>query len=170
MIGVGSPSTYEIIDNKVNPLGLFLMCWYQSQEEFNLTEFLRYFPDSEEVNDAAEFEALKAHPNWSWPKDAKLEMMPVPIHRIPAAEAEALLQQYMGVKIEDITYHPSSELLYLEEYDCFYNFTSDAGFGMFECVSGDITGGTLTLTGTDSVLTLWLADASWMIHSFMPIE
>lgn len=159
-----------IIDNKVNPLGLFLMCWYQSPAEFNLTEFLRYYPGSEEVNNLDEFNALRAHPNWSWPKDAKLEMMPVPISRIPAAGVEALLQQHMGVGIEDVTYSPSSELLYLEEYDCFYNFTSDAGFGMFECISGDITGDTLTLTGTDSILTMRLADNTWMFHSFMPAE
>lgn len=159
-----------IIDNKVNPLGLFLMCWYQSPAEFNLTEFLRYYPGSEEVDNLDEFNALRAHPNWSWPKDAKLEMMPVPIHRIPAAEVEALLQQHMGVGIEDITYSPSSELLYLEEYDCYYNFTSDAGFGMFECVSGDITGDTLTLFGTDNVLTMKLQGEKWMFHSFMPAE
>ena len=55
-----------------------------------------------------------------------------------------------------------------EEYDCYYNFTSDAGFGMFECVSGDITGDTLPLTGTDSILTLRLADDDWFIQSFMP--
>lgn len=157
-----------IIDNKVNPLGLFLMCWYSSSAEFDLTEFLRYFPDSEEVTDPAEFEALKAHPNWSWPENAKWDMMPVPIHRIPAEKVQSLLSRYMGVRIEDITYHPSSELIYLEEYDCYYNFTSDAGFGMFECVSGDITGDTLTLTGTDSILTLRLADDDWFIQSFMP--
>ena len=159
-----------IVDNAVNPLGLFLMCWYSSPAEFDLTEFLRYFPGSEDVTDPAEFEALKAHQNWSWPKDAKLDMMPVPIHRIAAADADALLQKYMGVRIEDVTYHPSSELIYLEEYDSYYNFTSDAGFGMFECVSGDITGDTLTLYGTDSILTLRLAGTDWMIQSFMPAE
>jgi len=157
-----------IIENKVNPLGLFLMCWYSSPAEFDLTEFLRYFPDSQTVTDSAEFEALKAHQNWSWPKDATLDRMPVPIHRIPAEKVQNLLSKYMGVSIEDVTYHPSSDLIYLEEYDCYYNFTSDAGFGSFTCIGGDITGGTLTLRGTDSILTLWLADDSWMIHSFMP--
>ena len=157
-----------IVNHAVNPLGLFLMSWYQSPEWLDLTEFLRYFPDSQTVTDSAEFEALKAHQNWSWPKDATLDRMPVPIHRIEAQKADALLRQYMGVTIEDITYHPSSDLIYLEEYDCYYNFTSDAGFGSFTCIGGDITGGTLTLRGTDSILTLWLADDSWMIHSFMP--
>ena len=159
-----------IVDNAVNPLGLFLMSSYSTPAELDLTEFLRYFPGSEDVTDPAEFEALKAHPNWSWPKDAKLDMMPVPIHRIPAEKVQSLLSKYMGVVIEDVTYRPGSDLLYLEEYDCYYNFTSDAGFGMFECVSGDITGDTLTLFGTDNVLTMKLQGEKWMFHSFMPAE
>lgn len=161
------------VDGSANPLGEFLMGWYQSPELLDLTEFLRYHSaiyGSEEVTDLAEFEALKAHENWSWPKDAKLDMMPVPIHRIPAEEVEAVLQKYMGVGIGDIVWSSNSDLIYLEEYDCFYNFTSDAGFGVFECVDGFICGDDLVLNGRDRVLTMKNVDGNWLFYSLMPVE
>ena len=161
-----------IVNHAVNPLGLFLMSWYQSPEWLDLTEFLRYFPQSTEVENPDEFEALKAHENWSWPKDAELDMMPVPIHRIAAGDVEQLLQQYMGVGIDDITYHPGSELIYLEEYDCFYNFTSDAGFGAFQCTEGcTMEDGTLVMTDGAAALTMKQAgDGRWLFYSYLPLE
>ncbi|MBR5559662.1 MAG: hypothetical protein IKU72_05405 [Oscillospiraceae bacterium] len=157
-----------VIDGDTNPLGVFIMNWYKSPAELDLTEFLRYYPDSEDVKDPDEFDALKAHENWNWPEDAKLDMMPVPIHRISADKVDATLQKYMGVGIENITYHPNSELIYLEEYDSYYNFTSDANFGVFECTEGDITGDTLVLSSQRAVLTMKLVGEKWMFHSFTP--
>lgn len=157
----------------VNPLGQFLMCWYSSPAELDLTELLRYhsvFHDgSEVVTDPEEFAALASHENWCW-QNATLETMPVPIHRIPADHVEQVLQTYLGVGVADVTYTPSSDLLYLPEYDCYYNFTSDAGFGIFECTGGWLSGETLTLLGQHSTLTLRKNGEGWLFYSYLPAE
>ena len=45
-------------------------------------------------------------------------------------------------------------VLYLEEYDAFYNYTSDFALESFTCVSGESGGGTITLRSEKGILKL----------------
>jgi hypothetical protein len=65
----------------------------------------------------------------------------------------------------------SGELVYLPETDAFYNFTSDAGPGMFICEAGRWEGKLLVLTGGGKELTLEAAeDGRYLFRSFLPLE
>ena len=65
----------------------------------------------------------------------------------------------------------AEEMLYLEEYDAFYNFTSDYGPGFFTCAGGQITGDTVLLwsepdfNGSRCELTLRKSGENWLIQS-----
>ena len=97
------------------------------------------------------------------------EDLPVPVHRYPRSEVSALLQKYAGVTVEELDWE---SCLYVEEYDAFYNFTSDAGPGFFECAGGQVAGDSVLLwsapleDGTRSELTLRKSGDRWLIQSF----
>ena len=57
--------------------------------------------------------------------------------------------------MNDLTNTASDEVLYLPDYDAYYNYTSDAGAGIFTAVGGTVEGETVRLTSADgTVLTL----------------
>ena len=61
--------------------------------------------------------------------------------------------------------------MYLPEYDAFYNFTSDAGPGMFICETGRWEGDLLILTGGGKELTLEeTEDGRYLFRSFLLLE
>ena len=73
--------------------------------------------------------------------------MPVPVHRYEVKDVEAVLQKYLGVSLQDLEdvkqqgmNFGKDSLYYLEEYDAFYNTTSDMGGGSFTCARGEIQG------------------------------
>lgn len=138
----------------VNPLSHFLTSYYDRPEDIDLAECLRYFPAENDVTDEAEFEALKSAGNWPFGADMTLERMPVPIHKYPSDAVNETLQKYAGVALNDLSGAGADELIYLKEYDAYYNFTSDFAAGVFVCTSGERQGDIVRLYGKHATLTL----------------
>ena len=158
----------------VNPVSAFFTSYYERPEELNFEEFLRYLPGSglvKENGDDPEFQALTAHP--LWPFDGSL--IPVPIHRYSRQTVDQVLEQYAGITTRDLSGVGMDTVIYLEEYDAWYNFTSDYGPGMFIPVYGRREGSTVTLweqpagDGTPGdVLTLEGTADHFRIRSHLP--
>lgn len=139
-------------DAQAQKLGCFFTSEYDDVTKLNLEEFLRYFPGEGgfvEDGDLEEFQALAALPGFHW--DAEdLERwgnvpsgMPVPIHRIPRAAVERTLESCAGITTADLT--DTEGVLYLPDYDAYYNFTSDFGPGSFQAAEGARDGDILRL-------------------------
>lgn len=154
----------------VNPVGQFLTSYYSKPEDLNLTEFLRYFPSDGDVTDEAEFESLKAVENWPFGADATLGDMPVPVHKFSAETVNTALKEYMGITLDDLSGVGSDELVYLKDYDAYYNFTSDAGFGSFVCTSGERQGDIVRLFGENAILTLKTEGGGFLIASHQRVD
>ena len=128
----------------VNPVSAFFTSYYKQPQELNFEEFLRYLPGSELVEDHAddpEFQALTAHPLWPFDGD----LVPTPIHRYSRQVVDGVLEKYAGITTHDLSGVGMDHVIYLEEYDAWYNFTSDYGPGTFIPAYGMREGSTVTL-------------------------
>lgn len=155
----------------VNPICSFFTSYYERPEDLDLVEFLRYFFQGEQET-AEERQALSQAKGWPF-GEMDPENLPVPVHKYPRAEVDAFLQAHTGITTEDLDGwdDSTSELMYLPEYDAYYNFTSDCSPGWFECEKGVRDGGTVRLTGYGRELTLEeQPDGSWHFVSFLPLE
>ncbi len=178
-----------------NPLLCLLSCYYAAPADIDLSAFLAYCFVTEEVRAGqepepvgqAEFEALKRQTDWLRTTEAPEEML-VPIHRYPRAEVDAFLERYTGTATADLTASWTwGRLVYVPEYDAYYNFTSDFGPGWFESAEGVREGDTVRLSGksrtlnyvrpmggsdaVEAVLTLEeQSGGSWRFVSFLPVE
>lgn len=174
--------------DKARELGCFFTSTYADVTELNLEEFLRYyFNGSSEVTDedGEEFRALAALPGFPW--DAEdLERwgnvpsgLPVPVHRISGAAVNKTLETCAGITAADLK--NTEGILYLSNYDSYYNFTSDYGPGSFQPAEGVRDGDTARLrsepvwgNGGEVIqeLTLREKDGRWLIQSFSmyPVE
>ena len=158
----------------VNPVSAFFTSYYERPEELNFEEFLRYLPGSELVKDDPddpEFQTLTAHP--LWPFEGGL--IPVPIHRYPRQSVNEVLERYAGITTQDLSGVGMDNVIYLEEYDAWYNFTSDYGPGIFNPAYGLREGTTVRLwerpsgSGTPGdVLTLEETEDGFRICSHLP--
>ena len=63
-------------------------------------------------------------------------------------ELDQVLEQYAGITTRDLAHVEYDDLIYLEEYDAWYNFTSDFAAGTFFCDYGTRTGNQVTLYST----------------------
>lgn len=162
----------------------FFTSFYEDVTELNLEEFLRYyFNGSSEVTDedAEEFRALAALPGFPFSEES-LETwenrpggLPVPVHRIPRAAVDETLETCAGITTADLK--NTENVLYLPDYDAYYNFTSDYGPGFFEAAEGAWDGDTARLRSESSwwgdggksvrELTLREEDGRWLIRSFL---
>lgn len=154
-------------ESEINPLTCMLMDYYDRPEEMPLKNFLQYFPAEGDVTTAEEFEALKTLADFPFQEVSSVSEMPVPLHRIPAADVKKQLQQYMNVSIDDLK--KTDGVLYLDSYDAYYTYTSDAGGGYFNCESGELDDNTLLLYGSSTagpcVITMKKIDNNWKIIS-----
>ena len=160
----------------------FFTSRYADVRELDFVEFLRYFPGDAvlEAADQEEFAALAALPGfpfqdgveelgWTGPED-----LPVPIHRILRSSVDAALERYAGITTADLA--DTSGVLYLEDYDAWYTFTSDFGPGVFLCAGGESDGETARLwteTGEDGSreeLVLQRDGEDWHIRSFQTVQ
>lgn len=131
-----------------NPLCSFLFTTYDHPENLNLERFLRYFPDDGVVDvdkNTPELQALRAHPLWPY---GSVTFISQPIHRYTRETVDQILEQYAGITSEDLTGVGADELIYLEEYDAWYNFTSDFAAGTMSCDYGTRNGNRVTLYST----------------------
>jgi hypothetical protein len=157
----------------VNPISCFFTSYYNSPEDMDFANFLRYFPYHSNVNDVEEFNCLKLQGNWPFAEE--LETIPVPIHRYLTEEVEQVLLEFVGVELEDMNGVGFDELLYLEDYNAYYNFTSDFGPGIFNCTSGEVTNSTIKLyeehgTYKVAVLTLEKQNGRYVIVSHQEMD
>ena len=168
--------------DKARELGCFFTSSYEDVTELDFEAFLQYyFVESTELEDGdvEEFQALAALPGFHW--DAEdLERwgnvpsgLPVPVHRIPRAAVERTLETCAGITTADLT--DTEGVLYLPDYDAYYNFTSDFGPGSFQAAEGTRDGDTVRLRsepvwgdGGEVIqeLTLREEDGRWLIQSF----
>lgn len=155
--------------DKLNPLGHFLTSYYEKPENIDLDNMLYQFPTESNIADG-EFEALKTHDNWPFGEVTSMENIPVPIHRIPASSVDAALNQYMNISLNDLNTNNFSSLIFLEEYNAFYNFTSDFSPGFFICNSGEIKGDTVVLYGKNAILTLKKLEDRYIFVSHIKAE
>lgn len=154
-------------------ISCFFTSYYADPSEIALREFLQYCPiDSVlEDSDAEEFRTVIA----AILEDPTFFSLPskyvVPVHRYRKADVSALLTKYAGITIEELV--NTEGVLYLEEYDAFYNFTSDFGPGRFECVGGERTGDTIRFwsetdeEGNRKELTVRKEKGTYVIQSFL---
>ncbi|MEQ2457045.1 hypothetical protein [Flavonifractor hominis] len=161
------------------PVNGFFTSYYDDVTALDLEEFLRYYPDDGlvENEDQAEFDALAALPGfpfagemeelgWAFPND-----LPVPTHRILRASVDETLERYAGLTTAELT--NTDGVLYLEDYDAYYTFTSDFGPGMFVCAGGEVdeAAGTALLwtdtreDGSRTELTLGRDGECWHIRA-----
>lgn len=175
-------------NEKALELGCFFTSYYEDVTELDFEEFLRYyFVESTDLEDGdkEEFQALAALPGFHW--DAEdLERwgnvpsgLPVPVHRISGAAVNKTLETYAGITAADLK--NTDGILYLPDYDSYYNFTSDYGPGFFQPAEGVRDGDTVRLRsepvwadGGEVIQELKLReeDGRWLIQSFTrrPVE
>lgn len=156
-------------------ISCFFTSFYSDPSQIDLREFLLYCPIDTilEDSDAEEFQAVMAADG-----NAHGGVLPsdyvVPVHRYRKADVSALLKKYADITVDELA--NTENALYLEEYDSFYNFTSDFGPGYFQCVGGEIQGDTIRLwsevdeEGSRSVLTIREVDGKYFIQAFEKIE
>ena len=157
-----------------NPVSAFFTSYYERPEKLNFEEFLRYLPDDGYVPDDSEdpeFQALTSHPLWPFDGD----LVPTPIHRYTRQIVDEVLEKYAGLPTAELSGVGMDTVIYLEEYDAWYNFTSDYGPGMFIPAYGMREGSTVTLwelpsgNGTPGdVLTLEETADGFRILSHLP--
>ena len=162
------------------PVSGFFTSYYDDVTQLDFFDFLYYFPGDGTLGEAdqAEFDALAALPDfpyrdevdtlgWDLPED-----LPVPIHRIPRASVDAALERYAGITSADLA--DTSGVLWLEEYDAWYTFSSDFGPGTFVCAGGQVdeeAGAALLWTdrredGTRTELLLGRDGEDWHIRAY----
>lgn len=158
----------DIVDFHIQPFSYFFSSYYKNVRNLNFEEFIRYFPDSGQATEA-EFEALKKLDDWPFKRVARMEDMPVPIHRHTVSSINEVLTRWGGITTSDLD---TSGVCYLEEYDAYYTFTSDFNMFYFIAESGEQVGNYVYLrksveNGNIAVLTLRLTPGTdeWQIVS-----
>jgi len=163
---------------QINPRNCFLSSYYDSVDKLDLQAFLRYFPGSEQGTEQ-EFEALRNFKDWPFSQCANLSDMPVPLHRYDAENVRAALEEYGNISLEQTDYKEAPGVYYLEEFDAFYNYTSDFGLFPLRCVRGEKQGDRLYLYSEeygeypDKImvrLTLEKRGNDYIIISRIPVE
>ena len=157
--------------SNVNILSNFFTSYYDKPEDINLEEFLAYFPPDNDVHDEDEFKALIEDRKWPFDGvDMTISHMPVPIHRFSAATINGVLQKHMGISLDDLNGVDTENLIYLDEYDSYYNFTSDFAAGVFYCTHGEAEGDIVRLFNESVKLTLKKHDDDLLIVSHQLIN
>ncbi len=157
-----------------NPISCFFTSYYVDARELDLVEFLRYCPLAEPATEE-EFRMLTKLEDF--PCTGTMADMPVPLHRYRAEDVDALLKQYTGYGLDELSRADLFErdlswngLYYLPETDCYYNTTSDAGFGMFRCIGGQMFIGSVELYANNAVLILREENGKYYIESHMALS
>ena len=158
----------DIVDFHIQPFSYFFSSYYKNVRNLNFEEFIRYFPDSGQATEA-EFEALKKLDDWPFKRVARMEDMPVPIHRHTVSSINEVLTRWGGITTSNLD---TSGVCYLEEYDAYYTFTSDFNMFYFIAESGEQVGNYVYLrksveNGNIAALTLRLMPGTdeWQIVS-----
>lgn len=153
-----------------SPWSCFFTSYYRDVRALDFEKFMRYFPGDGSTASAEEFELLKGTEGWPFSQEDTLDTIPVPIHKYPARLVDAILLEYAGITTAEVD---TSGVAYLEEYDAYYNYTSDFGAASFHCTRGERVGDILYLyseteQGTTR-LTLREAGNSYHVLALQPV-
>jgi beta-lactamase regulating signal transducer with metallopeptidase domain len=157
----------------INIYSYFFTSFYDRPEDINLAQFLRHFSLEEKITDETEFEVLKKATNWYFDADMTLEYVRdrhVPIHKFTSDTINKVLQKYANITLDDLNGIGIEDLIYLNEYDAYYNFTSDFAAGTFHCTHGEIQGDIVRLFNEAVVLSLKKQDDDYLFISHQRIE
>lgn len=91
--------------------------------------------------------------------------MPVPIHAFHVETINKELQKYMDITLDDISGIGTENLIFLEKYNAYYNFTSDFATGIFQCTRGETNGNIVRLFSESVMLTLKKRSDDYLILS-----
>lgn len=138
----------------------FFTSYYSQPQELSLVEFLRYCPLSTGASEEEQSAVLDY---------LESDRLHQPCHKFLRSDIDDSLMTYMGITTSDLQSETDPWLIYLEEYDSYYNFTSDFGPGSFICLSGEICGDVVYLYSQSTVLTLVQQDGAWLIYSHTPL-
>jgi len=166
---------HAMVENQitsVNPLSGFFQCLYDRPEEIDLNEFLRYNFKLSTGYTEEDFNLLRQHnvqildmtPDETYEDAVRMR---APIHKFPREKIDTQLMKYAGITTEDLTdlNVDNRSLVYLEESDSYYNFTSDFGPGSFRAAAGEIVGDAVYLYRGFATLTLRKSGDVWLIYS-----
>ena len=153
-----------------SPWSCFFTSYYRDVRALDFEKFMRYFPGDGSTASAEEFELLKGTEGWPFSQEDTLDTIPVPIHKYPARLVDTILREYAGITTAELD---TSGVAYLEEYDAYYNYTSDFGAASFHCTRGERVGDILYLyseteQGTTR-LTLREAGNSYHVLALQPV-
>ncbi|MBR6521522.1 MAG: M56 family metallopeptidase [Oscillospiraceae bacterium] len=152
----------------VNPLSGFFSYYYERPEDIDLKEFLRYNFDLDIGFTEDDFNLLRQYKVQiaDLSADETYEdavRMQTPIHKYPRKKVDALLTKYAGITTADLSSEPN--MVYLDEFNSYYNFTSDYGPIPFNCYAGKIDGDMVYLSDGSATLTLRKNVDEWLIYS-----
>ena len=165
---------------RTSEVSCFFTCYYDKPEKISLSSFLKYFPNGSilENSDEAEFAKLRELPGFLFnngENTSTVETLPVPVHKYPKQAVSEVPLKYANITADDII--NTDDVLYLEEYDAYYNFTSDFGPGIFVCVGGEKAGDIIRLwsapkdnDGSRDVLTIREADGGYFIQAYQELK
>ena len=160
LIRVNEAFNAQISENgshRTSDLSSFFSCTYDSPEEIDLAAFLQYNALRQRVEDGTEeAEAIKT-------AAGEYAFAVTPVFRYPKEAVSQLLEAYAGITVDDL--NSQEGVLYLEQFDAYYNFTSDWGPGKFFCTGGEQAGDTVTLWSDTHTLTLREVNGNYQIVS-----
>ena len=152
-----------------NPRAAFLLDMYEDVSQMSRSKFLSYYPGGEICEDEAEFQLLKKKYPEFFETEQTISDMNWPIHRIPASEVKAVMEEYTLVNWDDLPY--DGWYHYLEETDCYYTYYSDVGLFGFHCTGGWVYDGGAMLYNdftAPSVLILTEQNGKYYIQAHLP--
>ncbi len=166
---------------------------YSSPDKMDFFEFLRYYPQFDDVMGWTPDLKAKFEDSAFWSTYRKngwtVDNYITPVKPYDPAGLNQSLTYYAGITLDDIRTHYTQkewERFYVKDIDRYITFTSDAGGGKFIVTEGKKSGDTVTLVGETlslkekgldiysgdgiSVLTLQEADGRYLIRSLLPSE
>lgn len=162
--------TDENGNTSATEISCFFTSYYDNPKNIDFPQFMRYCPLYEIVDEDEEYQKVKAAALFELPE--KIDELPTPLRRYNRTDIDRLLGRYADITTADLTrfFGGNAELVYVEDLDAFYNFTSDFGPGSFTAIRGTRKGDIYTLTD-DRNITLKLeatdtTDSGFRILSF----
>ena len=164
----------------LNPNGMncLIRTFFENPEMLNFASFLYLFPLESEIS-AEEKAVMEAWDEWPF-SGQTFDEIPVPVHKFTAENINRVLDFYLGITLEDLPTDSKEQLLYFDQYDSYYNFTSDYGPGQLTITNGVKEGDTVALYSDSfdyaddsletrgAVLTLKEKDGRYLMESFLP--
>lgn len=165
-----APVRYGDNTRYASEISCFFTSEYTDARELDFAEFLRYCPvqtmlGCTELEEYSAVMGVDGRPEYPAAADFIF-----PVHRFKKDEISALLKKYADITIDDLK--DTSKVLYLEKYDCFYNFSSDFAPGTFQCEKGWKEGNQYRFVSEEygKELVIEKVGEEYFIRSFTAIE